>query len=323
MATRAVSRRTAPGQTIALIRGRWLFGALGLSLVLVTLIMIDAGLTVALNQASLLFAIAGAALLLLRYRLRDGRNRMRLWLRDCAEDTFLFAAISLLGAVGSYAVAARTTGWIDEPLVRMDALIGFNWETWYRVVADHRSLQILGTAVYASIFVTPAIILYTCAASGQRAEARHFLASFWIAAVISLFLFRFLPTLGPLAYLWLGTIPYMPTSGLYQAEIIPLLRKGSDYAIDMGALRGLVGPPSFHAASAILYIAAAWRLQRFRIPVTILNIAMLCSIPVEGTHYAMDVIGGVIVALLANGLVTLWTRHRSGLVHPHSAWFRP
>ena len=310
MTTLAFNGPIGIGRPIGLIRGRWLFGALALCIAVVSMLMVRSGLSIALNGASLFFGVAGIGLVVLRYRLRHGGSRMRSWLRDCAEDTLLFAAISLLGAVASYAVAARTSGWVDEPLVQLDALIGFDWRHWYAVVADHRGLQIIGMAVYASIFVTPAIILYTCAASGQRAEARHFLASFWLAAVISLCLFRFMPTLGPLAYLWPGPIPYMPTSDLYQADIIPMLRNHASYAVDLGELRGLVGPPSFHAASAILYIVAAWRLKRFRIPITMLNLAMLCSIPVEGTHYAMDVVGGILVALIANGAVTVWTRSR-------------
>jgi hypothetical protein len=277
--------------------------ATSISLVVTTLLLWRAGLTIEPNLASLAFAIAGAVLLALCFGFRASAEPWKRSVAIGAEDVLTFTSISLMGAVASYGVAAGTHGWVDEAMAAFDHAIGFDWLDWYKLVAASRFLQMSGMAVYASIFITPAILICAFTASGQRTEAREFLLSFWLAASISLFLFHFMPTLGPLAYLWHGPIHYMPTSGLYQAELIPLLREGRVGSVDLGALRGLVGPPSFHAASAILYIIAAWRLRRFRIPITVLNVAMLFSIPVEGTHYAVDVISGALVAITAYLLV--------------------
>jgi hypothetical protein len=296
------------GHSIGLIQRRSLVIAISISLIATTMLMWRAGLTIALNPASLAFGIVGVALLALCFGFRASTQPWKRFVAIGAEDVLIFTSISLMGAVASYAVAAGTQGWVDEAMAAFDHAIGFDWLDWYEQVAASRFLQISGMAVYASIFITPAILICTFTASGQRAEAREFLLSFWLAAAISLFLFHFLPTLGPLAYLWYGPIHYMPTSGLYQAELIPLLRDHRIGSVDLGALRGLVGPPSFHAASAILYIIAAWRLRRFRIAVTVLNFAMLLSIPVEGTHYAIDVISGSLVAIAAYLIVHRFVR---------------
>lgn len=267
-----------------------------------------AGLTIALNLASLAFGVVGITLLALCFGLRASEQPWKKYVAIGAEDVLTFTSISLMGAVTSYAVAAGTQGWMDGPMAAFDQAIGFDWLDWYELVAASRFLQISGMAVYASIFITPAILICGFTVSGQRAEMRAFLMSFWLAAVISLFLFHFVPILGPLAYLWHGPIDYMPTSGLYQAELIPLLREHRFGSVDLGALRGLVGPPSFHAASAILYMLAAWRLPRFRMPLIALNVAMLFSIPVEGTHYAVDVISGALVAITAYLIVHRYVR---------------
>lgn len=287
------------GHSICLIPRRLLVIAVSTSLIATTLLMWWAGLTIELNLASLAFGVVGVTLLALCVGFRASAQPWKRFVAIGAEDVLTFTSISLMGAVASYAVAAGTQGWVDGAMAAFDHAIGFDWLDWYELVAASRLLQISGIAVYASIFITPAILICAFTASGQRAEVREFLLSFWLAAFISLFLFHFMPTLGPLAYLWHGPISYMPTSGLYQAELIPLLRDHRIGSVDLGALRGLVGPPSFHAASAILYIIAAWRLQRFRIAVTALNFAMLLSIPVEGTHYAIDVISGALVAITA------------------------
>jgi hypothetical protein len=283
---------------------RWLTSAVVASMVALAMLMIHLRLSIAINGASAAFAVAAGTLFLVRYRFRADGPRPRPMLSNCAEDVLLFSTIALAGAIASYAVAACTEGWVDEAMVRFDRSIDFDWRDLYAVTAAHPILQISGRIVYASIFASPAILLLSFNRHGQRAEARQFLASFWLAALVSLFLFRFLPTLGPLSYMWHGPISYMPTSGLYQADLIPMLREQRMHVIDLAVLRGLVGPPSFHAASAVLYILAAWRTRKLRVPLTILNVAMLFSIPVEGTHYAIDVISGASVALAAYLTVT-------------------
>lgn len=290
---------------------RWLAAAALFGVALLTLLLARTHLVIAIDGASLAFAMVGVALLSVRHLFRRAGARSRPLLSDCSEDVFLFIAISLTGAVASYGVAALTTGWIDGAMVRMDAAIGFDWNAVYAATAAHPLLQTGGRIAYASIFASPAILLLTFANHGQRDEARRFLGAFWLAAFLSLIAFRWLPTLGPLAYMWHGAIDYMPTSGLYQADLIPMLREGRAGPIDLAHLRGLVGPPSFHAASAVLYILAAWRTRNLRWPVTALNLLMLLSIPVEGTHYAMDVISGAAVALTADCIVQAVARRRA------------
>ena len=74
------------------------------------------------------------------------------------------------------------------------------------------------------------------------------------------------------------------------------------------ALVGLVSFPSFHTAAATLLAIAAWPDRRLRAVILPMDAAMLLSIPVEGTHYLIDMIGGAGVALIATLLVVLFER---------------
>jgi hypothetical protein len=229
------------------------------------------------------------------------RTRFR-WARaaaDCAEYCSLFTTMALLGAVSSYPVAGLSHGWADAPLQRIDEALHFDWLAWYEATAHHRSLQILGFAAYQSIYVTPAALLTAFAVRGQRGEAHRFLAAFWLAAIVTLTLYWFMPAVGPLTYLWKGPIPYMPSSAIWQEQLIPALRAHQMRYVNLHELRGLVSAPSFHTASGVLYIATAWRSGRLRWPLTCLSIAMLFSVPVEGTHYFSDMLIGAAVALVA------------------------
>jgi membrane-associated phospholipid phosphatase len=284
----------------AMIPGRWFAIGMGLSLVVVAAMLIRAGLTIELATASGgIFCSAAVLAAGLRYRLRDPRAQWQRTARDMAEYVGLFGLISLLGAVASYPAAAASTGFVDPSLARIDHALHFSWIGWYDVVSAHPLLQWIGAAAYASIFVTPALLLGYFAYADRRADARLFMATFWLAAVLTLVLFLRFPAEGPLAFLWHGPIPYMPASALYQSQLIPELRSHGIHDITLGNLHGLVCAPSFHTTSAVLYIATAWRAPLLRWPIIALNVAMLLATPVEGTHYLTDMICGALVAIAA------------------------
>jgi len=285
------------------IGGRLVVGLVAASLAVVGWLLHHAGLTLALHDpGNHPYEAAGTAALLLRFAV----PRERRWARqvgDAAGYFALFTLIALAGAVASYPVAALTTGFHDATLQRLDRAMQFDWIAWYRTVAAHPLLQTLGIAAYRSIYLTPALILGHHAIAGTRGEAYRFLLTFWGTAVATLALFALMPAVGPFAYLWHGAVPYMPESELWQPSVIPALRAHAAPAIVLSQLRGLVSAPSFHAAAATLYIAAAWPIARLRWPLLALNAAMLLATPVEGTHYLTDLLLGIAVAL-AVSLVT-------------------
>ena len=295
-----------PNRTTGVFSVRWIYAAVAIGLLLCGLAMQAAGLAIAPSSAS--NAPYGiAALVAAALRIGSWRSRSRwLWaLGDCAEYYALLAAICLTGAVASYAVAAATHDYADPALQHVDEVLRFDWLAWYRTVAQHPALQLLGVAAYQSIYLTPAVLLGWFAFHGRRDAALRFLAVFWVAAVMTLAAFSLMPAVGPLSYLWHGPMPYMPVSELWQPDLIPALRAHTVHLVDLGQLHGLVSAPSFHTASATLYICTAWRIRRLRWPLVLLNLAMLLSTPVEGTHYLIDMILGAAVALCALLVVRL------------------
>ncbi len=291
---------------LRIIPGEWFIAGLSLSVLIVAIMLVREQLHIQVETTST--AIYGGLALLggsLRYAFHDPRSQRQRIVRDGAEYIGLLMLMCLLGAVASYPVAAVSAGFADSSLERIDHLLHFNWIGWYDVVSAHPALQMLGSAAYVSIYVTPAILLGYFACVGRRAEARLFLAAFWLSAVLTLVLFLCFPAEGPLAFLWTGRIPYMPMSALYQAQLIPALRAHSIHEICLGTMHGLVCAPSFHTTSAVLYIAAAWRVPKLRWPLIALNCAMLLATPVEGTHYLADMICGALLAVIATILVTV------------------
>jgi len=286
------------------IPGMWLAGIVASSLLLVCGLLVKTGIGIRMDStafAVLFLAILALGIMFLTTQKRTTPRATRL--RDFSEYALLFMAFSLLGVVSSYPVAAFTSGFVDAALIRGDALMWFDWNRWYDFVVAQPALRVSGAVAYSTIFVSPALLLGYMAWHAERAAARQFLVTFWLAAVLTLLFFPLFPAKGPLAVMWSGPIPYMPTTALYQSEVIPQLRDAVFTQIDLGALGGLVCAPSFHTVSGVLYIAAAWPFQALRWPLTVVNGAMLLSTPVEGNHYLTDMILGLLVALAAIALM--------------------
>lgn len=299
------------------IPGHWLASALGASLIVVAGLLIHIHLLIAADNRAF-WALACSAMMFatLRWRLRHSVTGAARRLRDFAEYVLSFMAISLLGVLASYALASTTHGFVDATLEGWDARLGFDWLALYRLVAGSPLLQHLGQAAYATIYVSPAVLFAAMAWQGQERRARQFLLTYWAAVVLTLIVFPLMPARGALDYLWNGPVPYMPTSGRWQGVIIPELRAHALSHIDLGALQGLVCAPSFHTASAVIYLAWAWPMPRLRWVLTPVNIAMLMATPIEGVHYLSDMILGACVAIVAIIAVKGWLSRKQGPATP-------
>lgn len=298
------------------IPAAWLGAAIGISVIVVAAMLEWTGIVVAKDNhgAELIFGSMAALLtirLLLRVPLTQGQRK----LRDFSENMLIFMAICLLGVIASYPEAAETKGFSDASLEHMDTMLHFNWIAWYLAITAYPLLRLASMAAYSAIYVCPVVLMAYYAWAQEVVAARRFLLTFWLASVMTLLLFPLFPAEGPLAFLWHGPIPYMPTSALYQEQLIPALRSHRVSVIDLGSLRGLVCAPSFHAVSGVLYMIAAWPIRRLRWVLIPVNVAMLLSTPVEGTHYLVDIIVGMVVALFATVVVNAALRRLASAGH--------
>lgn len=287
-------------RTGGLIAPRLVF-ALAATLVILVPLMVHNGLFIDVFSRSFLgLGLAMAACAAARICTVAPVARWQVRLRDFSGHALALLLIGILGAIGSYEMAAETSGFADAALARSDSLLHFDWVALYRMVCAHPLLQRLGALAYGSIYVTPWVLLGWLAWHHETLHAHRFLLTFWAASVLTLALFPLFPARGALEFLWHAPIRYMPTSGVYQGEIIPALRAHAIHAIDLGTVRGIVCAPSFHAASAVIFMITAWPFPILRRLVVPVNLAMLLSTPVEGTHYLTDMLMGAAVAILAS-----------------------
>jgi hypothetical protein len=259
-------------------------------------LFVAAGLSVRFGYGIEVALWASVALFCLLYRPPAGCWRAKLV--HSLESIALLMLISTLGALGTYAIAALTTGYADHLFATVDRALGFDWVGLYGLTVDHFLVALIGRLGYMTIFISPAILLIALHWTGRHAEARRFMFAFTVALAATLLIFALVPARAALAH-YLGTaVAYLPVSGIHHVRIIEDLRAGAMTAVDLSALAGLVAFPSFHAASAIIYIWAARPVRWLRTPMLAINLLMLASTPIEGGHYAIDLLGGAMVAAL-------------------------
>lgn len=228
------------------------------------------------------------------------------WLRrmiDMLEGLCLFGIVGMLGAIGSYVVASHTSGYVDAWLAAADRSIGFDWLGWYELTRPWTTFHIASRMAYSSLFLTPSFILIAYAWLGRQARARAMVAATAIALALTITIFAWMPARSAVPF-YQGLHPaYLPASDVTHVAITAALRNGQMTALDVANLGGLITFPSFHAAAAILFIWAAWPVRALRWPVLALNGMMLIATPLEGSHYLVDVFGGVAVAGVGIGAV--------------------
>lgn len=273
----------------------------GLAALVVAGLFWAAGLTAHVGRAGVVPLWAAAAGLCLIYRPAPGSWQSKLV--ESLEGLALLSLIGTLGALGSYAIAALTTFYADPLLASADRALGFDWVALYRLTAQYPLVSRLGQFGYASIFVSPSVLMIALHWTGRSIGARRFLFAFGVSLALTLLIFAFMPARAALAHHIGASPPYMPASGLGHVEVIEALRSGRFTRVDISFVVGLIAFPSFHTASAILFVWAAWPIRWLRGPMLATNLLMLAATPIEGGHYLIDLAGGAVVAVL--GILSL------------------
>ncbi|MGH7934193.1 MAG: phosphatase PAP2 family protein [Candidatus Binataceae bacterium] len=233
-----------------------------------------------------------------------GRSRR---LADTAHYAALWLAFSAVGVVFTYLMADLRMPLWDARFARMDAALGFDWPAWLSLIAAHRPLKYLLEVAYSSLL--PQIIFSIIYLSHiERPELNHeLLFAAFVSLVITSVLSGLLPALGAKVY-FRGLHPgYLPD--------LLALRSGTASRFVLPKMQGIVTMPSFHAALAILFIYAHRPPARSCIPIALLNILMLLSLPSAGGHYLVDMIAGAAIAALSIAIVRV-AKDRIGVPTP-------
>lgn len=194
-------------------------------------------------------------------------------------------------------IAASGVPYQDDALIAMDRALGFDWPKIVEWFGARHQLSIFMSHVYSSLLWQPVVLLPVLAFFDPE-RLRRVLAASTIAMLVTVVIFAFVPA--RTGYVHLGYTPeqfpgLLANTGWGVADIIESLRAGDRHI----TLEGLITFPSFHAVAAVLFAYAWSAVPGLRWPFVALNLVMLVSCVPIGSHYVVDVIGGMALALAA------------------------
>jgi hypothetical protein len=230
---------------------------------------------------------------------------------------FGLVGIGLTGSFGASVVTVytgRQLPFTDQTLAAADHFIGFDWLTLLKLFDRFPQLDLILQLAYQSIFPQIALIVVTLALTRQTERLYRFLTATNLALLTTCIVAVFFPALGPYELLGLTAADH-PNIGLItgtkMTEPILWMRTAlfTDPVPAFGV--GLISFPSFHAATAAIYMWATWRTPFIRWVSLALNALMLIATPIHGSHYLVDLFGGIAVAA-ASIAATAWMFGRVG-----------
>lgn len=209
----------------------------------------------------------------------------------------------------------RTFPIADDLLAQADRWLGFDWPTYVAAFRGHDRLMLGLRYAYESIAWQPFAIGLLLALRGRTRDLYAFVVAQDLTLAFVCLGTMMLPAYGAWHHFHQAAqaLGFLPGSDMDQMTLpIKALRAGF---VDTSTTVALVQFPSYHASACLLCSWAAWG-TRMRYSILALNIAMLASAPIYGSHFLTDLIGGLAVAALA--IVAA----RQGLSAKRFSWLR-
>jgi len=216
-------------------------------------------------------------------------------LANVGHQTALWLFFSAVGIIFTYDAASLRRPLIDAQLAAFDAAMGFDWVPWFRYTELGRVLPFLSAIAYGSLVPQIFLTVFYLALIGRNDRNGEFLWTAVVSLIVCTLLSGLYPAVGPCTHFF-GVEPR------YVQHLLEV-RGGEVKLFSLNHMEGIITWPSFHTVIAILVPYVHRPPLRTFVPVMVLNLAMLISIPANGCHYLSDVVAGVIVAVAGIAMV--------------------
>jgi len=240
--------------------------------------------------------LAGIALLIGSGMLLNGLGHSRIG--SAVEATAMFLIVSITGMFVSVVLASTNLPYADDSLIRWDASLGFHWLPVYDFFRSRSDWFEWTASIYATLRWQPFLAIFILCFLNDERKCWLFIKAWVTSLALTLAIFPFFPAIAAATYYKAGPVIKGPTP-LTWLEVLHVSRSGSLRVLDDRSFVGLITFPSFHAAAAVLLAWAFIDVRYLRWPFLALNMAMALSAIIIGGHYLVDILSGVIIAVLS------------------------
>ena len=217
-------------------------------------------------------------------------------LASALVSTAQLIAFAAVGAPLSYVAATSSLPLQDAALARLDQALGFDWIGLLAFMHRWPGFFELMHLIYPSLNLQMVAVVLLLGFTARLAWLRIYMLAFIFAALITIAISAFVPAEG--AWLHYGiTDPAsaMPISHTSWPVFLGL-RDGSFRLLMAVGSEGIITFPSLHAALAVILVAAFWPVPIARWVALAINSLMLVATPIDGSHYLVDILGGIGIA---------------------------
>ena len=210
---------------------------------------------------------------------------------DIAGGLALLLCFSKSIVLLSYLGVSLNMPLIDTYLIRLDAMLGFDWENFHKLIQAHEYIQYMLKLAYQSIRWQAFLIPVFLGLMGYKDDLLRYVFLFMLSCALTIVIATPFPAANTYAHFNIAN----PDVTSHLTHFDPL-RSGVMRVFNLDEIQGLVSMPSFHTTVAILFAYSPRRIP-WLFPVgLLLNAAMIAATPIYGGHYLVDLLGGALMA---------------------------
>ncbi len=229
-------------------------------------------------------------------------GRALLSLKYFAEAAMFFSLVLLALPLLNHLTMMIPFPYQDDFLSRLDRAIAFDWLGYFELVHSSPTAIAILEFCYVQLSNVGLMALVALAVIGDPRRMRFYIEVFFYTGAFAIVAGAAFPALAAVNH-YVADLSAYPNfanpPGVYHLPYMEMLRDPArQVALNPVGLPGLITFPSYHTASGILLCVAFFRTWLF-VPATIYSMLMIASSPVFGAHYLIDIIAGVVLAVVA------------------------
>jgi hypothetical protein len=221
----------------------------------------------------------------------------------------LFILFTIAGSVFNYMLIPFAGERIDAELMRVDAILGYDWAVYVAWMAQHGWLMPVLGAIYISSLPQLIVVTVILGFSRRREQLHRFMLTGIFGALTAIAIWGIAPSSGPSAVVTVAEAvaanASLVVTPAYGAELNRLFAEGVILLSPRDTL-GLIAFPSFHTVMALMSVWFIPRRAALFLPFLTVNILMMPAILLHGGHHLVDLFAGIILfafALVASNRV--------------------